>query len=75
MTIDLDADFYALTVIKTMAEQFSDYMEIEYIVKENNISIEMIINQQFQNDQGMIINTFMNNVFELSIQEKMNNEN
>lgn len=73
MLMKLDPDFYAQHAIADMVQQFSEYMNVKfYISEEVNLTID--VKDGFQEESTLIINTFLNNILELSIQDSMNNE-
>lgn len=73
MKITLDAGFYTRTALATMTQQFVDFMRVECATGKD-ISLTMSVNEEYLAESSMIINTFLNNILELSIQEVMNNE-
>lgn len=73
MRIILDAEFYTQEALSNMAQQFSGFMSTEYTIGEE-ISLTMTVKEECQAENALIINTFLNNILELSIQGIMNNE-
>lgn len=73
MRIILDAEFYTQEALSNMAQQFSEFMSAEYTVGEE-IALMMTVKEECQAENTLIINTFLNNILELSIQGIMNNE-
>ncbi|EOQ48171.1 hypothetical protein WC7_02410 [Citrobacter sp. KTE151] len=73
MLIKLDPDFYTPESICNMARQFSDYMSVEFDANEE-ICLKMSVKAEHQPESVLIINTFLNNILELSIQDMMSNE-
>lgn len=73
MLIKLDPIFYTLESIHNMSKQFSDYMRVELSANEE-ICLKMSVKEEHQSESVLIINTFLNNILELSIQDMMSNE-
>lgn len=73
MQMKLDPEFYSYTALSDMAQQFSDFMSVEYVIGEE-MSLTMSVKEEHQAESAMIINTFLNNILELSIQDTMSNE-
>lgn len=73
MRITLDSGFYTHSALSNMAQQFSDFMSVEYVVGEE-ITVTMSVKEEHQAERTLIINTFLNNILELSIQDIMNHE-
>ena len=68
MLIKLDPDFYTQHAIADMVQQFSEYMNVKfYISEEVNLTID--VKDGCQEESTLIINTFLNNILELSIQD------
>lgn len=73
MRITLDPGFYTQTALSNMAHQFSSFMSVEWSAG-TEISLTMNVKEEHQADSSLIVNTFLNNILELSIQDIMNNE-
>ncbi|MDW2643564.1 hypothetical protein RYZ59_08200 [Citrobacter sp. HN-141] len=73
MKITLDPEFYSLEAVADMTQQFSDFMRVESVVGEEMLLI-MNVKQEYDEERSQIINAFLNNILELSIQDIMNNE-
>lgn len=73
MKITLDPEFYSLEAVADMTQQFSDFMRVESVVGEEMLLI-MNVKQEYGEERSQIINAFLNNILELSIQDIMNNE-
>lgn len=73
MRITLDSVFYTRAALSEMAQQFSDFMTIECSAGED-MTLTMGVKEEHQAESSLIINTFLNNILELSIQDVMNNE-
>lgn len=73
MRINLDPEFYTQAAILNMTQQFSDFMHIECVAGKE-MSLTMSVREEHQAESALIINTFLNNILELSIQDIMNNE-
>ena len=73
MRITLDPVFYTQTALSSMAPQFSSFMSVEWSAG-TEISLTMSVKEEHQADSSLIVNTFLNNILELSIQDIMNNE-
>ena len=73
MKITLDPEFYSLEAVADMTQRFSDFMRVESVVGEEMLLI-MNVKQEYDEERSQIINAFLNNILELSIQDIMNNE-
>lgn len=73
MRINLDPEFYTQAAVSNMTQQFSDFMRVEYGAGEGML-LTMSVKEEHQAESALIINTFLNNILELSIQDIMNNE-
>lgn len=73
MKIKLDHGFYTLAALSDMAQQFSNFMSVEYVVGEE-MFLTMRVKEENQAESALIIHTFLNNILELSIQDIMKNE-
>lgn len=73
MKITLDPEFYSLEAVADMTQQFSDFMRVESVAGEEMLLI-MNVKQEYNEERSQIINAFLNNILELSIQDIMNNE-
>ena len=73
MKITLAPEFYSLEAVADMTQQFSDFMRVESVVGEEMLLI-MNVKQEYDEERSQIINAFLNNILELSIQDIMNNE-
>lgn len=73
MKMVLDPDFYTLAAIENMVEQFSAYMSVESGA-DDGLCLTMTPAEGLQAEGTIIINTFLNNILELSIQERLINE-
>ena len=68
MKITLDPEFYSLEAVADMTQQFSDSVAGEEML------LIMNVKQEYNEERSQIINAFLNNILELSIQDIMNNE-
>jgi len=73
MKIKLASDIYTTNAIVDMAGQFSSYLHVA-ISSRDDIEIELTVVADGKVDQAEVINTFMNNILELSILERLNHE-
>lgn len=73
MKIQLAPDFYARTSIENMLEQFSEYLTGK-CTWDDQIHMELNVRDQFCAHSVEIINSFLNNILELTIQDVMTNE-
>lgn len=73
MKVILDDDFYTYSTIENMASQFSEYITVEVSLAEG-IVLQMNVHDAYKLQRNVIINTFLNNVLELSIQEHLEDE-
>lgn len=73
MKIQLAVNFYTQESIENMLEQFSDYLKGSCTF-DNEIHLNLCVSDAFQGQQMEIINSFLNNILELSVQEKIKNE-
>ena len=73
MIIKLDPHFYTQGAIENIAQQFNDYLSVEFTIKEA-FCLRMNINEEYLSDAPLIINTFLTNILDLSIQDIMHNE-
>ena len=73
MKVILDGDFYTYSAIENMAIQFSEYITVEGSLAEG-IVLHMNVHDAYKLQRNVIINTFLNNILELSIQEHLEDE-
>lgn len=73
MKIILDSDFYTQHAIEKMTELYSDYLLVKSR-RGNGFILDLIVKKEHLIRRSEIINTFLNNSLELSIQEKFNYE-
>lgn len=73
MIIKLDPQFYTQDAIENIAQQFNDYLSVEFTINEA-FCLRMNINEEYLSDASLIINTFLTNILDLSIQDIMHNE-
>ncbi|ELN2736077.1 hypothetical protein RJ495_003432 [Pluralibacter gergoviae] len=73
MKVILDGDFYTYSAIENMANQFSEYITVE-VSHAEGIVLQMNVHDAYKLQRNVIINTFLNNVLELSIQEHLEDE-
>ncbi|CAM8252298.1 hypothetical protein L370_03337 [Enterobacter sp. MGH 24] len=73
MIIKLDPHFYTQSAVENVAQQFNDYLSVEFTIKEA-FCLRMNINEAYLSDAPLIINTFLTNILDLSIQDIMHNE-
>ena len=73
MIIKLDQQFYTQDAIENIAQQFNDYLSVEFTINEA-FCLRMNINEEYLSDASLIINTFLTNILDLSIQDIMHNE-
>lgn len=73
MIIKLDPHFYTQGAVENVAQQFNDYLSVELTIKEA-FCLRMNINEEYLSDAPLIINTFLTNILDLSIQDIMHNE-
>ncbi|OAT19768.1 hypothetical protein M979_1080 [Buttiauxella noackiae ATCC 51607] len=73
MNIQLASNIYSLPAIENMLEQFSDYLE-GHCVFNGELDLQLNVRDEFRSDYAEIINSFLNNILDLSIQEKLNHE-
>ncbi len=73
MKIQLASSFYTQVSIENMLEQFSDYLTGNYVF-DDTLHLNLYVRDEFHSHQAEIINSFLNNILELSIQEKIKNE-
>jgi hypothetical protein len=73
MIIKLDPLFYTQGAIENIAQQFNEYLSVEFTIKET-FCLRMNINEEYLSDAPLIINTFLTNILDLSIQDIMHNE-
>ena len=73
MQVILDGDFYTYSAIENMANQFSEYITVE-VSHAEGIVLQMNVHDAYKLQRNVIINTFLNNVLELSIQEHLEDE-
>jgi hypothetical protein len=73
MIIKLDPHFYTQGAIENITQQFNDYLSVEFTIKEA-FCLRININKEHLSDAPLIINTFLTNILDLSIQDIMHNE-
>ena len=73
MKVILDGDFYTYSAIENMANQFSEYITVE-VSPADGIVLQMNVHDAYKLQRNVIINTFLNNALELSIQEHLEDE-
>lgn len=73
MIIKLDPHFYTQGAIENITQQFNDYLSAEFTIKEA-FCLRININKEYLSDAPLIINTFLTNILDLSIQDIMHNE-
>ncbi|WP_133461674.1 hypothetical protein [Scandinavium goeteborgense] len=73
MKMTLDPDFYTHTAIENMKVQFSEYMSVE-VDAIQALSLTLVVSDPCLAHAPTIINTFLNNILELSIQEIVSHE-
>lgn len=73
MIIQLDPHFYTQGAIDNIAQQFNDYLSVEFTINEA-FCLRMTINDEYLSDAPLIFNTFLTNFLDLSIQDIMHNE-
>lgn len=72
MKITLASDFYTHSAIEKITNQFSEYIIVNWIF-DNEIHLDLQIKDEFSPQSKKIINSFLNNILDLSIQEKFKN--
>ncbi|EWG71932.1 hypothetical protein FHW31_001157 [Enterobacter asburiae] len=73
MIIKLDPLFYTQSAIENIAQQFNEYLSVEFTIKEA-FCLRINTNEEYLSDAHLIINTFLTNILDLSIQDIMHNE-
>ena len=73
MKIQLAPNFYTKPSIETMLEQFSEYLTGSCTLAEE-MHLELNVRDEFCTHSVEIINSFLNNILELTIQDVMINE-
>ena len=73
MIIKLDPLFYTQSSIENIAQQFNEYLSVEFTIKEA-FCLRISINKKYLSDAPLIMNTFLTNILDLSIQDIMHNE-
>jgi len=73
MKIKLPSEIYTESAVIDMAGKFSGYLEVAMSGRDN-FEIEITVLPGNTLHQVEIINTFMNNILELSILERFNHE-
>lgn len=73
MKIKLPSEIYTESAVIDMAGKFSDYLEVAMSGRDN-FEIELTVLPGNTLYQVEVINTFMNNILELSILERFNHE-
>jgi hypothetical protein len=73
MIIKLDPHFYTQSAVENVAQQFNDYLSVKFTIKEA-FCLRMNIHKEYLSDAPLIINTFLTNILDLSIQDIMHNE-
>lgn len=73
MKIQLASSFYTQASIENMLEQFSDYLSGDYLFNDE-LHLNLYVRDEFYSHRAEIINSFLNNILELSVQEKIKHE-
>ncbi|WP_315707924.1 hypothetical protein [Brenneria uluponensis] len=73
MQIILDSDFYTQHAVEEMAVLFADYLSVTAQTGDAML-LNFTVAEAHLLEKAEIINTFLNNVLMLSIQEKFNHE-
>lgn len=73
MMIQLDPQFYSQGAIDLMVQQFTEFLSVECTIHEA-ICLRINVNDKYHSDAPLIINTLLNNILDLSVQDIMNNE-
>ncbi|MFS2225082.1 hypothetical protein [Pantoea sp. B65] len=73
MQIMLDSDFYTQHAVEEMASLFADYLSVTAQTGDAML-LNVTVTEEHHHDSTEIINTFLNNVLMLSIQEQFNHE-
>ncbi len=71
MKITLDPEYYTREAIANMASQFSDYMVVDFY-SDKSLCLALRVRDEHLQSSTLIMNTFLNNILELSIQDRMN---
>lgn len=73
MKIKLDPDIYTQSAINKMIKWFSPYLKVS-VICYNEMEIELVVVEEYQEHRIEVINTFMNNILDLSIVERLDYE-